>query len=132
MSYTPSFTPTYENGWQSSPSTATPITAIPLNNYDNAIEHIEDYLENGGLLDQADADQRYIISKSLSLTKVLSTSENTMFVFSNNMITDDSTVDVYTSLNINYTSMTIANGECTVTYPKQDEAISMTCKIYIK
>lgn len=132
MSYTPSFTPTYQNGWQSSPSTATPITATPLNNYDNAIEHIEDYLANGGILDQTSADARYIIDRSLSLTKTLSASEDTMFIFSNNMITENSTVDVYASLNINYKSMTISNGECTVTYPKQDESVSMTCKIYIK
>lgn len=132
MSYTKTFTPTYQNGWQSSPSTATPITATPLNNYDNAIEHIEDYLANGGILDQTSADARYIIDRSLSLTKVLSVYEDTTFIFSNNMITENSTIDVYASTNINYSSMTISDGECTVTYPKQDTAISLTCKIYIK
>lgn len=48
MAYTPNFTPTYENGWEDLPSENTPITAEALNNYDEAIEHIEDYLEQGG------------------------------------------------------------------------------------
>lgn len=48
MAYTPNFTPTYENGWEDLPSENTPITADALNNYDEAIEHIEEYLEQGG------------------------------------------------------------------------------------
>lgn len=48
MAYTPNFTPTYENGWEDLPSENTPITADALNNYDEAIEYIEDYLEQGG------------------------------------------------------------------------------------
>lgn len=48
MAYTPGFTPTYEDGWEDLPLETTPITAEALNNYDEAIEHIEDYLEQGG------------------------------------------------------------------------------------
>lgn len=44
MGYTPNFTPTYENGWEDLPLETTPITADALNNYDDGIEHIEDYL----------------------------------------------------------------------------------------
>lgn len=44
MGYTPSFTPEYEGGWEDLPLETTPITADALNNYDDAIENIEDYL----------------------------------------------------------------------------------------
>lgn len=44
MGYTPSFTPQYENGWEDLPLETTPITAEALNNYDDAIENIEEYL----------------------------------------------------------------------------------------
>jgi len=132
MSYIKHFVPTYENGWQSSPATTTPISATALNNYDDAIEYIEDYLEDAELLDKEAADEIYIQNKSFSLTKVLSTATDTTYTFSNNAITVDSTIDVYTSINMNYKSMNISAGECIVVYPKQDEAVSMTCKIYIK
>ena len=48
MSYTKVFEPMYINGWQDLPLETTPITAEALDNYDDAIEHIEDYLEDGG------------------------------------------------------------------------------------
>lgn len=132
MSYTKNFTPTYENGWHSSPATTTPITATALNNYDEAIEYIEDYLEGAELLDREAADEIYVQNKSLSLTKVLDVNIPTSYVFSNNMITEDSTIDVYASLNKNYSNMLIENGKCTVTYSKSDSPDVMTCKIYIK
>lgn len=132
MSYTKNFTPTYENGWYSSPATTTPITATALNNYDEAIEYIEDYLEGAELLDREAADEIYVQNKSLSLTKVLDVNVPTSYVFNNNMITEDSAIDVYASLNKNYSSMLIENGKCTVTYPKSDSPDVMTCKIYIK
>lgn len=44
MGYTPSFTPEYENGWEDLPLETTPITADALNNYDEGIEKIEEYL----------------------------------------------------------------------------------------
>lgn len=46
MSYTPGFTPQYEDGWENLPLETTPIIAQALNGYDEAIEYIEDYLEN--------------------------------------------------------------------------------------
>ena len=44
MAYTKNFTPQYEDGWENLPSEDTPITADALNDYDGAIEYIEDYL----------------------------------------------------------------------------------------
>lgn len=133
MSYTKHFTPTYENGWQGSPSTTTPITAGALNNYDGAIEYIEEYLEDSSFLDKTQADSLYIPNTSLSLTQTLSATDPTTYIFTDSKITTDSTVDVYTSIpGINHTGITISTGVCTVTFPKQEAAVSMTCKIYLK
>ena len=133
MSYTKNFTPTYENGWQGSPATTTPISADALNNYDGAIEYIEDYLEGADFLSKNQADGYYIQDVNLSLTQTLSATDPTTYIFSDSKITADSAVDVYTSIaGINYTGITISTGACTVTFPKQDVAVSMTCKIYLK
>ena len=51
MGYTPSFTPQYENGWEDLPSETSPITAEALNAYDDAIENIEEYLEENEIVD---------------------------------------------------------------------------------
>lgn len=51
MSYTPSFTPEYENGWEDLPLETTPITAEALNKYDDAIENIETYLSENDIVD---------------------------------------------------------------------------------
>lgn len=133
MSYTKYFTPTYENGWQGSPATSTPISAAALNNYDGAIEHIEDYLEDSDFLNKTQADGYYLPNVSLSLTQTLSAVDSTTYIFSDARITSDSTVEVYTSIpGINYTGITVSTGACTVTFPKQDSAVSMTCKIYLR
>lgn len=123
MSYTKNFTPTYQNGWQSGSSGETPITASSLNNYDDAIEYIETYLH----------DHDFLPDVSMLVTQTLSTSGETTYTFSSANITANSTIDVYTSpINLNYSAMNITAGQCTVTYPKQDTAVSMTCKIYIR
>lgn len=44
MSYTPVFTPQYQNGWKDKPDTTTPVIADALNDYDEAIQHIENHL----------------------------------------------------------------------------------------
>lgn len=51
MSYTPSFTPEYEDGWEDLPLETTPITAEALNKYDDAIENIETYLSENDIVD---------------------------------------------------------------------------------
>lgn len=122
MSYTKNFTPTYQNGWQSGSAGETPISAAALNNYDDAIEYVENYLY----------DHNFIDDNHLEITQTLSTSGETTYTFTSNLITANSTIDVYASLNMNYSAMNITAGQCTVTYPEQDTAVSMTCKIYIK
>ena len=46
MAYEKIFTPTYPNGWEDIPSHDTPVTAAIMDDYDDAIVHIEDYLVN--------------------------------------------------------------------------------------
>ena len=63
MGYTPSFTPPYENGWENLPLETTPITAEALNEYDDAIENIEEYLASddsqSNLADAYDETETY-------------------------------------------------------------------------
>lgn len=65
MSYTKNFTPEYEDGWENLPSEDTPITASALNNYDDAIEYIEDYLEDNDIV-SVEANPAGAASESLS------------------------------------------------------------------
>lgn len=51
MSYTPQFEPYYEGGWQDLPLETTGICAEALNAYDDAIENIEEYLEENEIVD---------------------------------------------------------------------------------
>jgi len=133
MSYTKYFTPTYPSGWRGKPNTTTPIVASALNNYDATFQYIENFIHDLDPIGKTEADTRYIKNKSLSSTQYLSTTESTTYTFTDNAIDDFCTIDVYTSpININYIDMQIENGTCTVTYPKQDEAVQVTCKIYIK
>ena len=44
MAYSKVFTPTYPDGWEDIPSHDTPVTAGVMDDYDEAIEHIEDFL----------------------------------------------------------------------------------------
>lgn len=44
MAYEKVFTPTYPDGWEDIPSHDTPVTAGVLDDYDEAIEHIENFL----------------------------------------------------------------------------------------
>lgn len=46
MSYTPIFEKPYPTGYKDKPNKTTPITASTLNDKDEALEHIEDYLSN--------------------------------------------------------------------------------------
>ena len=48
MAYEKSFSNPYPDGWEDLPSEKTPITAAALQEHTNAIEHIEDYLSEGG------------------------------------------------------------------------------------
>ena len=45
MSYSPSFTRTYPNGWKDRPDTSTPAYASTFEKYENTFEAIEDFLD---------------------------------------------------------------------------------------
>lgn len=66
-------------------------------------------------------------------TATTSTTDPTTYTFTDARITANSVIDVYTDIFGVYPSSVVASaGTCTVTFPKQDTAQSMTCRIYIK
>lgn len=70
---------------------------------------------------------------SLEQTATTSTSANTVYTFTDARITANSVVDVYTNIfGVSPSNVVLANGSCTVTFPAQSSAQSMTCKIYVK
>ena len=70
---------------------------------------------------------------SLEQTATTSTSANTVYTFTDARITSSSVIDVYADIfGVNPSNIQVANGSCTVTFPKQATAQSMTCRIYIK
>lgn len=69
----------------------------------------------------------------LDQTATLSTTDPTTYTFTDAKITADSVIDPYADIFGVYPSSVVASaGTCTVTFPKQDTAQSMTCRIYIK
>lgn len=69
----------------------------------------------------------------LEQTATTSTTDPTVYTFTDARITADSVIDVYADIFGVYPSSVVASaGTCTVTFPKQDTAQSMTCRIYIK
>lgn len=70
---------------------------------------------------------------SLEQTATTSTSANTVYTFTDARITANNVVDVYTNIfGVSPSNIVLANGSCTVTFPAQSSAQSMTCKIYVK
>ena len=70
---------------------------------------------------------------SLEQTATTSTSANTVYTFTDARITSSSTIDVYADIfGVSPSNIQVTNGSCTVTFPKQATAQSMTCRIYIK
>ena len=70
---------------------------------------------------------------SLEQTATTSTSANTVYTFTDARITVNNVVDVYTNIfGVSPSNVVLANGSCTVTFPAQASAQSMTCKIYVK
>ena len=72
MSYTPTFIPEYQDGWENLPSEDTPITADALNGYDGAIENIEDYLANNDIV-EVEANPAEAATGSLSTINIAGT-----------------------------------------------------------
>jgi len=69
----------------------------------------------------------------LDQTATTSTTDPTVYTFTNSRITANSVIDVYADIfGVSPSSVVASTGTCTVTFPKQDSAQSMTCRIYIK
>jgi len=69
----------------------------------------------------------------LDQTATTSTTDPTTYTFTDARITSNSVIDVYADIfGVSPSSVAASAGTCTVTFPKQDSAQSMTCRIYIK
>jgi len=69
----------------------------------------------------------------LDQTATTSTTDPTVYTFTDARITANSAIDVYADIfGVSPSSVVASAGTCTVTFPKQDTAQSMTCRIYIK
>ena len=142
MSYTPTFTPEYENGWENLPSENTPINADALNGYDGAIEAIETYLSNNDIV-SVEANPQDASTDSLTkieidgtvysisgdaatvLTSTL-TSGSTSLTFSNAAITTTAMYDVYADkYGLTPTNMTVTTGQAVLTFEAQSADVSV-------
>ena len=142
MSYTPTFTPEYEDGWENLPSEDTPITAEALNGYDEAIEAIETYLSNNDIV-SVEANPQDASTESLTkieidgtvysvsgdsatvLTSTLS-SGSTSLTFSNAAITTTAMYDVYADkYGLTPTNITITTGQAVLTFEAQSADVSV-------
>lgn len=77
----------------------------------------------------------YTVDGSVYMEQTLtfSASASTTVTFSNSLITTNSVIDVYTSVEgLNYTSKTISSGSCSIVYPAQSSQTSITVRIYIR
>lgn len=71
-------------------------------------------------------------TKYMQQSKTVSTSADTTFTFSNAAITTSSTIKAFANkFGVAPKNMTISNGSCVITVPKQDSAYSLSIKIYI-
>ena len=80
-------------------------------------------------------DVDYIIKGTAFMedSKIMSTTEDNVFTFTNPYITSNSLIEVSTSIyGINPTDVVTTNGSCVVTFPAHTEAVSMGCRIDIK
>lgn len=142
MSYTPTFTPEYQDGWENLPSEDTPITADALNGYDGAIKNIETYLSNNDIV-SVEANPQDASTESLTkieidgtvysisgdaatvLTSTL-TSGSTSLTFSNAAITTTAMYDVYADkYGLTPTDITITTGQAVLTFASQSTNVSV-------
>lgn len=73
-------------------------------------------------------------SKYMQYSQTLSTSANTVYTFTSDIITTDSIIDVYTSIfGATPIDISISTGSCTITFPPYANAnTNMLCRIYFK
>ena len=79
------------------------------------------------------SDLATLPTKKFTTTITTSTSSSVSATFTNDYITEDSTIDVYTSnYSLKYSSISISNNTCTVIFPSQNSASSVTVTIYVR
>lgn len=79
------------------------------------------------------ARQGYLLNYHLDQTATLSTTDPTVYTFTDSAITTDSDIDVHASVfGVWPSNVVVTTGQCVVTFPKQETAQSMTCRIYIR
>lgn len=73
-------------------------------------------------------------TKYMEYSQALSTSVNTDYTFLNVAITTNSVIEVFVDIfGINPINISVPqNGQCIVTFPPQNTANNMTCRIYIR
>lgn len=142
MSYTPTFTPEYEDGWENLPSEDTPITAEALNGYDEAIEAIETYLSNNDIVSveanpqdastdsltkiEIDGTVYSVSGDSATVLTATLTSGSTSLTFSNAAITTTAMYDVYADkYGLTPTNMTVTTGQAVLTFEAQSADVSV-------
>ena len=77
---------------------------------------------------------RYEVSGSsyMQQTLTLSTTADTTYTFTNSKITTDSYIEVATDKNINYKSISVSSGTCSVIFAPAAPSQSMAVRIYIR
>ena len=108
----------------------TPVTFYPMIRYASIMDATyQPYAMTNCQLTQIVDSLNYYLEQ----TTTTSTSANTVYTFTDARITANSTVDVYTNIfGVSPSNIVLTDGSCTVTFPAQSSAQSMTCKIYIK
>ena len=73
-------------------------------------------------------------TRHMQYSQTLSTTENTVYEFSTGSITDNSAIDVFTSIwGFDPINVSVSSGTCRVTFPPYDTSnTTMICRIYIK
>lgn len=109
--------------WENYPSLATPLSQQNLNKINTAVNEIDNRV--------------IIINNALPVEVIrnnvtLSTSQSTTVEITDEVITTNSSIFVWTSANIDYDSMLIETGKCTLVFDKQDTALTINIKLDVK
>lgn len=75
--YTKVFENPYPNGWEDLPSENTPITAEALQEHTDAIEHLEEYLEENPIMDGTDVQWNQIVESGEEIAEITIDGETT-------------------------------------------------------
>ena len=115
---------------------------LQIANYDGSIsfEDVTDYEQEGDYFGSGQINETneainnlYKYFDYLETTITLSTSVSVNATFSNAAITTSSVIDVYTTdPKLIYENVTVTNGRCVVTFPKQKTQSTVRVRIYMK